>query len=163
MHKKKGAKNKKPSRNSAHITAPASCGCKATHIRKVGNSNIVQAPGEATATGCTPQKTGNRAAVVLHRPPGGETEQRRGQTHQSFRNPYRKRNMKKMRQMRNIYRSSLVLRKTEKSFIFTLKSNLVTSGSSSIFMETVFPITNQHTRHRHNFIMLSLKRMYEGR
>lgn len=54
-----------------------SCGSKATHMRKVRNSNIVQVLGEATATGRAPQKTGNGGAVFLHRPPGGEAEQQK--------------------------------------------------------------------------------------
>lgn len=88
VHRKEGTKQKQKRRqsgNSAHITASASCACKATHIRKVRNSNIVQVSGEATATGRAPQKTGNRAAVVLHQPPGGEREQERSQTPQSKR------------------------------------------------------------------------------
>lgn len=51
------------------------CGCQRTHICKVWDSNIVQVPGETTATGRAPQKTGHRAAVVLHQPAGGETGQ----------------------------------------------------------------------------------------
>lgn len=37
----------------------------ATHVGKVGNSNIVQVAREAAAAGCTPQETGNRATIVL--------------------------------------------------------------------------------------------------
>lgn len=100
-----GAQNteKQPSRNSAHITAAASCRRKATHVGKVRNSNIVQVPGETTAAGSTPQKTGNRAAVVLHRPPGGETQQQRSQETEQVNPPVRKacweKHMKKLRRL----------------------------------------------------------------
>lgn len=66
VHRKENqAVNKKSGGNSAHIAASASCGCKATHVRKVRNSDIVQVPVEATAAGRAPQNTGNRAAIVL--------------------------------------------------------------------------------------------------
>lgn len=82
VYKKEGttgkvAKHRQTEQERSHITAVASCKCRATHVRKVRNSNIVQIPREAAGAGCASQKTGHRAAVVLLWPPGGETEQQR--------------------------------------------------------------------------------------
>ena len=78
--KRKRPQEKEPggrSKSEAHIRASASCKCKATHVRKVRNSNIVQIPRETATAGYASQKTGHRAAVVLLWPPERETEQRK--------------------------------------------------------------------------------------
>lgn len=82
------------SRSAALIAALAPCKCRATHVRKVRNSNIVQIPREAA--GRAPQETGHRAAVVLQRPPGGETQQERKPKHFSPGHHFQKGHIVKM-------------------------------------------------------------------
>lgn len=81
VYKKEGTRGRKwqntgrRSGSAALSAALASCKCRATHVRKVRNSNIVQVPREAA--GRASQETGHRAAVVLQWPAGGETQQER--------------------------------------------------------------------------------------